>query len=92
MLKTSGSTETIIQSKKGRIGISSDGRAKRDNRCQLNNNKIGSIEFDSGEVKNDEIGKKQKMSKSKKLSKSKKTVESLDFFTLEARIVFTKLR
>ena len=60
----------------------------------------GGIRFGSGskarrdesEVEDDEVGKKvQKTSKSKKSSKSKETLGS-DFFTLGAKLVFTKLR
>ena len=53
---------------------------------------IGNSEVDSGEVGDNEIGKKvQKMSKSKKLSKSKKMVGS-NFLTPRTKLTFIKLR
>ena len=60
---------------------------------------ISRDELDGNKVKEDEVGKKDQKTfksknlfKSKKLSKSKKIVRSLDFFTPEARLVFTKLK
>ena len=53
---------------------------------------VGRDEIDNSEVADNKIRKKvQKMSKSKKLSKSKKMV-GLDFLTLGARLVSSKLR
>ena len=54
---------------------------------------MDNVKVDSNEVEVDKVGKKvQKLFKSKKLSKSKKTIRSLDFFTLGAKLAFTKLR
>ena len=87
MLKTLESTKSITRPEKGKVGVDSNGRAKRDSRCELD------IKVDDGKVGNNEVGKKdQKTSKSKNLSKSKKTVRSSDFFTLGARLAFIKLR
>ena len=72
--------------------VDSDSRVKRDSRYKLDRNEISDVEVNGDEVGDNEVGKKvQKTFKSKKLSKSKKTVES-DFFTLGARLAFTKLR
>ena len=79
MLKTSGSTESLTQPRKGGIGVDDDSKTGRNARYELDRRKTSNDEVD-GEVDNkvdDKIGKKgQKTSKSKnsfkKLSKSKK--------------------
>ena len=87
-MKTSRSTESTTQHKKGRVRVGSDGKAKCDRRC-----KHSSSEIDGGEVRHNKVGKKdQKRSKSQKLFKSKKMVGSLDFFIPGTRPTFTKLR
>ena len=54
---------------------------------------MANVKVDSGEIEVDEIEKKvHKTSKSQNLSKYQKTVRSLDFFTLGAKLAFTKLR
>ena len=85
-MKTSESTESLTRPGKGGVGVSGDSRATRDG------SEIDGSEIDSGEGRDDEVGKKaQKLSKSKNLSKSKKTV-GLDFLTLGANLAFNKLR
>ena len=82
MLKTSSTK--LVKPKKGGVGVNG--------RVEHNKSEIDGGEIDGGKVKNDQIGKKgQKTFKSKNLSKSKQTV-GLDFFTLRARLAFTKLR
>ena len=89
MLKTS-STESA-KPKKSIVGVDGGGRKKYGDRVKP----IGRHEISGNEVDDkvdDEVGKNQKKSKSEKLSKSKKMVVSLDFFILEAGLIFTKLR
>ena len=79
-MKTSGSTESKIRTGEGGVGVGDDNRA-RHGRSGIDDSKVDGVE-----VEDDEVGKKaQKLSKSKNLSKS-------DFFTLGARLAFTKLR
>ena len=86
MLKTSGSLESLTRLGKGGVGVGSDSRAGLDE-SELDGSKV-----DGGEVRDDEVEKKvQKLFKFKNLSKSKKMVRS-DFFTLGAKLAFTKLR
>ena len=80
MLKTSGSTESLTQPGKGKVGVGSDSKAGRD-RSELDGSEI-----DGGEVGDDKIGKKVQ-----NLSKSKKMVRS-DFLTPGAKLVFAELR
>ena len=88
MLKTSKSTESIIQPGKDGVGVSSNSRARR-NQNELG---IGDNEVDGNEFRDNEFGKKvQKLSKSKNLFKSKKIVGS-EFFIPRAKLVFTELR
>ena len=75
MLKTSGSTESSTRPGKGEVGVGGDSRA------ELDGSKV-----DSGEVGDDEVGKKVQNS-----SKSKKSVRS-DFLTPGAKLAFAKLR
>ena len=96
MLKTSSSESA--EPRKGGVSISSDSRVghklDRDsyNGSEVDSGEVDSGKVDGGEVENNKVKKKvQKMSKSKNLSKSKKMVRS-DFFTLGARLAFTKLR
>ena len=93
MLKTSG-TKSAIRPGKGVVRVGSNSKAKRNeiglNGKKTGNNKIHDDKFD------DKVRKKDlKTSKSKnlfkKLPKSKKTV-GLDFFTLGAKLAFTKLK
>ena len=97
MLKTLKSTESLTKPKKGRVEIDVDNRAGY-NESELDESEIDNGEVDSNKVGDNKISKKgQKTSKSKNLfksknlSKSKKMVKS-DFFTLRARLAFTKLR
>ena len=75
MLKTSGSTESSTRPGKGEVGVGGDSRA------ELDGSKV-----DSGEVGDDEVGKKVQNS-----SKSKKSVRS-DFLTPGAKLAFAELR
>ena len=75
MLKTSGSTESSTRPGKGEVGVGGDSRA------ELDGSKV-----DSGEVGDDEVGKKVQNS-----SKSKKSVRS-DFLTSGAKLAFAELR
>ena len=52
MLKTSGSTESLIQPGESVVGFDDDSRAKGDA------NKLDGSKVDGGEVEVDEIGKK----------------------------------
>ena len=85
MLKTSGSTKSATQPGEGGVGVGGNSRAERDG-SRLDESRIDDGEVDGGEVRDNEVGKKVQ-----KLSKSKKTV-GLDFFTLGAKLAFTKLR
>ena len=86
MLKTSGSTEPSTRLGESVVGVGGDSRARRGG-SEIDGNKV-----DSGKVEVDEVRKKaQNLSKSKNSSKSKKMVGS-NFFTLGAKLVFTKLR
>ena len=86
MLKTSGSTEPLIQLEEGVVRVDGDNRTGRGG-SEIDGNK-----FDGGEVEVDEVGKKaQKTSKSKNSSKSQKMV-GLDFLTPGAKLAFTELR
>ena len=68
-------------------------RVGGDSKAGCSGSEIDNNEPDSGEVKVDEVRKKvQKTTKSKNLSKSKKVIGPLDFLTLGAKLVFTKLR
>ena len=92
MLKTSRCTEFKARPGKGGVGVDSDSKAGCGG-SEIDGSEKDDIEVDGGEVEVDEVGKKvQKLSKSKNLSKSKKTVRSLDFFTLGAKLAFTKWR
>ena len=80
MLKTSGSTESKIESGEGRVTVGGDRRAGR-GRSGIDDSEVG-----GGEIEDDEVGKKaQKLSKSKNSSKS-------DFLTPGARLAFIELR
>ena len=84
MLKTSSAKS--VKPKKGGVKVGDNSRVECD-RSEFDRDEI-----DSGEISDNKVGKKvQKMFKSKNLSKSKKTIGS-DFFTLEARLIFTNLR
>ena len=77
--------------RKGIVRVGNSRRARR-NGSELDRNKIDNGEIDGSEIRDNEVGKRvQKLFKSKNFSKSKKTV-GLDFFTLGARLAFTKLR
>ena len=93
MLKTSKCIQSTIYPKKSRVGVSDDGKAKRDSKYKLNDGKVDSSEVKNNEVGDDEVGKKdQKMSKFIKSSMFKKMVGFLNFFTLRTRLAVTKLR
>ena len=88
MLKTSENIETLIQPRKGGVGIGCDNRAGRDN-SKLDKSEIGDNKV-YDEV-DDEVGKKDwNPTKSKNLSKFKKT--ELGFLIFGARMTFNKLR
>ena len=80
MLKTSGSTESLTQPEKAKVGVGGDSRAGR-YRSELDRSKV-----DGGEVGDNEVGKKVQ-----NLSKSKKSVRS-DFLTSGAKLAFAELR
>ena len=91
MLKTLKNTESLTRPGKSGVGVGGDSKAGHDGN-ELNRSKVDNSEVDGNEVRNNEVGKKvQKLSKSQNLFKSKKTIGS-DFFTLKARLAFTKLR
>ena len=84
MLKISGSTESKIQPGEGGVGV--DGSRAGQDGSGFDKSRIGDGEVDGVEVGDNEIGKKvQNLFKSKNSSKS-------DFFTLGAKLAFTKLR
>ena len=63
-----------------------------DSRTGHDRSKFDRDGVDSGEIRDNKVGKKgQNLFKSKNLSKSKKTLGS-DFFTPRDRLAFTKLR
>ena len=86
ILKTSGSTESLTQLRKGGIGVGSDSRAG------CGGSELNRIKVHGGKIRDNVVGKKvQKSSKSKNLSKFKKTIGS-DFFTPGAKLKFPELR
>ena len=92
MIKTLGSIESTIRLKRGRVGVSDDGKVERNGRCKVGGNKIGGSEVDGNEIRDNEIEKNWNTFKSKKLFKFKKTIGYSDFLTPKARLTFTKLR
>ena len=84
MLKTL-STKSA-KPRKGELRVGSDSRAGRA-QSKFDGSGMDNVEVDGGEVEVDEFEKKVQKS-----SKSKKTVRSTDFFTLGAKLAFTKLR
>ena len=98
MLKTSGSTESLTQPGESVVGVCGDSRAGHDGK-KLDRSELNGKEVHDVEVKVDEVEKKvqetfmsKNSSKSQNLSKSKKAIGFSDFFTLEAKLVFTELR
>ena len=100
MLKTSGSTEFKTRPGEGGVGIRGSragrGGSKLDGSeldgNEVDCNEVDGNEVDGNEVEGNKVGKKvQNLPKSKNLSKSKKMVE-WDFYTLGAKLTFTKLR
>ena len=95
MLKTSGSIESKIRPGEGGVWVNGS-KAGRDG-SKLDGSEFNGGEVDGGEVDGSEVEgnklemKVQNLSQSKNLSKSKKMV-GLDFFTLGAKLAFTKLR
>ena len=90
-MKTSKSTKSLTQPRRGGVGVDGSSRTGRDG-SKLDGSKIDNDEVDGDKVRDDEVGKKvQKLLKSKNLFKSKKMTRS-DFFILRARLAFTKLR
>ena len=83
MLKTSSIKSA--EQKKDVVWVSNVNRVRRDG-CELDRSEMDNVENGGGEVEDDEVEKK-----GQKTSKSKKTVRS-DFFTLGARLAFTKSR
>ena len=57
MLKTLGSTESLTQPGKGRVGVGGDSRAAY-NKSELDGSEIDDDEIDGGEVRDDEVEKK----------------------------------
>ena len=98
MLNTFESADSSTRPRESGVEIVDNSRTGHDERCKFDGRETGNNEIND-EVNNEvdnKIGKKgQKTSKSKnsfkKLFKSKKTVKS-DFFTLRAKLAFTKLR
>lgn len=96
MLKTL-STKSV-NPKKNRVKVDNDAGGKFDSRDKFGDNKVSSNKVENNEVKNNKIAKKknyQKTSKSKNYQKTfkyKKMVNSLNFFIVGARLVFTMLR
>ena len=86
MLKISSTEST--EPKKGVVGVDGNSKAGRDG-GELDGSGMDKVEFDGGEVGDNEVGKKGQKT-FKNLSKSKNTV-GLDFFTSEARLAFIKL-
>ena len=81
MLKISKSTKSKTRLGKGKVGIG-------DSRVGHVKSKLDESELDVSKVEGNEFGKKvQKRSQFKNLSKS-----TLDFFTPETKLAFTKLR
>ena len=87
ILKTLGSTKSTAQLREGKVRIGGDGRVEHNGKCKLGGSEIAGAKADGVEVRDDKVRKK-----GLKTSKSKKTVGSSDFFTLGARLAFTKLR
>ena len=85
MLKILGSIESLTWPEDGIVGVGSDSRVGRDG-SKLDGSEINDVKIDGGKIGNEVEKKGQKM------SKSKKTLGSLDFLTLGAKLVFTKLR
>ena len=56
--------KSITQLGESEVGVGDDGRAEYDDRYKLAGSKISGDEVDSSEIRDDEIGKNQKMSKS----------------------------
>ena len=82
MLKTS--SIKLAKPRKGEIRVGGNSKVRR--------GRIDNVEVDNGKVGNNKVGKKgQKTSKSKNSFKSKKTI-GFNFFTLGARLMFTKLK
>lgn len=95
MLKASESTKYILQLRKSGVEVFGDGKAKYDCKYKFHGLEISSTKVDGSKVKDDKVAEDknyQKIFKSKKLSKFKKTVEFLNFFFSEARLVLIKLR
>ena len=90
MLKTLSTKST--KSRKNIDGVDGGGKNKAEpvHKHKIDKDEVNSVEVDN-EV-DDEVEKNQKTSKSKKSSKFKKIVRSLNFFTLGAKLAFTKLR
>ena len=86
MLKISGSTESLTRLGKGRVGVSRDSRAARDEN-KLNGSEIDDDEIDGDKIDN-KVGKKGRNPST--LSKSKKT--ELGFLIFGARMAIIKLR
>ena len=78
----------------GRVGVGGDDKNKYGYKTNLDDkDKIGGNKVNCGKVRDNKFVEEknhQKIFKSKKMSKSKKTIKSLDFFTLGAKLAFTK--
>ena len=91
MLKTS-STKSIIP-KKGRVEIGSNDKDEHNSRTELNDRGgVGDGEVDSNKVEDNKVAEEKNHQKTRNTFKFKNMVKSLDFFTLKARLPFTKLR
>ena len=94
-MKVSRSTKSITQIKEDGVKVGDDSKAEYDDKCKFGSGEIGGNKIDGVEIGDDKVVDQkdyQKISLFKKSSKFKKTVESSNFLTLRARLVFTKLR
>lgn len=93
MLKISNIESAKLR--KGKVEVDNNSKNDIDGKSEINNSKVYGNKINGNEVRNDEVIKEknyQKTFKLPKISKSKETGRSLNFFTLEAKLVFTKLR
>ena len=74
----------MIQLGKGGAGVCIDGKIERDGKYKLGGSKIGSGKVDSNKVEDNKVKENQKM------FKSKKTMESSDFLSFQAILVFMR--
>ena len=90
MLKFSGTKSA--KPRTGGVVVDGDSTARRGG-SEIDESRSNKVQINGGEVEVDKVEKKvQKTSKSKNLSKTKITIGSLNFFTLGAKLAFTKFR